>query len=387
MSKVTVKEEVIRWAVDRSGRTLGDLQNKFPKIIEWATGEERPSLRQLESLARATLTPFGYFFLDRPPDERLPIPFFRTSEDEYLNRPTANLIETIQIMQQRQAWLREYLIDQGQEPLDFVRSARVDQTPNIMANKIRQLLGIEETWASKQPTWKKALQNLREAIEAKGIMVIVNGVVGNNTHRKLEVAEFRGFVLVDEYAPLVFVNGTDGKAAQMFTLAHELAHILIGSSAAFDLRKLQPADNSTEKACDRIAAEFLVPETKFREIWPYARRSMDAFQLVAREFKVSELVVARRALDLHYITKNDFYNFYQAYIDKLDELDRKGAIKKEQGGDFYLTQNLRIGKPFARAIIRAVKEGKLLYNDAFHMTGLYGNAFNKYIESLGYGAS
>ncbi|WP_233499908.1 ImmA/IrrE family metallo-endopeptidase [Geobacillus thermoleovorans] len=116
---------------------------------------------------------------------------------------------------------------------------------------------MEDGWASKQSTWQEALRNLIRKTEDIGIIVVINGVVGNNTHRKLDVAEFRGFVLIDDYAPLIFINGRDGKAAQMFTLAHELAHIWYGASAAFDLKNLQPADAEIENACNKAAAEFL----------------------------------------------------------------------------------------------------------------------------------
>ncbi|MGB8658391.1 MAG: ImmA/IrrE family metallo-endopeptidase [Candidatus Zixiibacteriota bacterium] len=382
MSRVDVKEEVLLWAVDRSGKTLNDLQGKFPKIKEWATGESQPTLKQLESLAKTTMTPFGFFFLEKPPEERLTIPFFRTLGYGSLNKPSPDLIETIQMMQQRQTWMREFLIDQGTDRLQFVRSVQIGEQPSSVAQRMRRVLGFDERSAAQQPTWTKALMNLREAMEAVGIMVVVNGVVGNNTHRNLDVSEFRGFVLVDEYAPLMFVNGADGKAAQMFTLAHELAHIFFGSSAAFDLRKLQPANDPTEKACNNIAAEFLVPELQLRNIWPSVRESSDHFQALARYFKVSELVAARRALDLHLIGKNDFLEFYQAYLDKVH-----GVAKRGEGGDFYATQNLRIGKLFASAVVRAVREGKLLYHDAYHLTGLYGRAFEGYSESLGFGAS
>src|SRR4030067_172959 len=121
-------------------------------------------------------------------------------------------------LQRRQAWMREILIEQGQEPLPFVRSAQPDEQITSIVRRLRSLLGFDDEWASQQPTWTDALSTLREAIEDVGILVVFNGVVGNNTHRKLDPGEFRGFVLVDEYAPLVFVNGADGKAAQIFHL-------------------------------------------------------------------------------------------------------------------------------------------------------------------------
>jgi Zn-dependent peptidase ImmA (M78 family) len=228
----------------------------------------------------------------------------------------------------------------------------------------------------------EALRVLREAMESKGIMVVVNGIVGNNTHRKLDPGEFRGFVMVDEYAPLVFVNGADGKAAQMFTLAHELAHVFFGSSAAFDLREMMPANDPTEQACNRASAEFLVPEQEMRRIWSNVRDDPGRFQVIAREFKVSELVGARRALDLGLIARDAFQTFYRDYQND----ERRKAARQSEGGDFYATQNLRLGRRFAGAVVRAAKQGKLLYSEAYRLTGLYGKTFGQYAASLESGA-
>lgn len=381
MSRVEVSRDVLRWAVDRSGLPVGRLRQRFPKIREWETGESQPTLRQLESLAKATLTPLGYFFLPAPPEERLPIPHFRTLGGGTPSRPSPELLHTVQSMQRRQAWMREFLIDQGQDRLPFVGSARPNESPHAVADRIRHTLGFEDGWAAQQPTWTDALRILRDAMEAAGILIIVNSIVGNNTHRKLDPKEFRGFVLVDEYAPLVFVNGADGKAAQMFTLAHELAHVFLGSSAAFDLRELRPADDPTEQACNRVAAECLVPERELREVWPSVRRDPEPFQAVARHFKVSAIVAARRALDLALIRRVEFLDFYRAY----QEDERRAAAQRPEGGNFYATQNSRVGRRFGQTVARAVKEGQLLYSEAYRLTGLYGKAFDRYVAALDIG--
>jgi Zn-dependent peptidase ImmA (M78 family) len=232
--------------------------------------------------------------------------------------------------------------------------------------------------AAREPTWTEALRVLRDPMETAGILIIVNGIVGNNTHRRLDPNEFRGFVLVDDYAPLVFVNGADGKAAQMFTLAHEVAHVFFGSSAAFDLREMQPANDPTEQACNRVAAEFLIPERELRRIWSSAETDPEPFQVIARHFKVSVLVAARRALDLRLIPKAEFLEFYRSY----QEDERRAAAKRPSGGNFYATQNARIGRRFAQAVVGAVKEGKLLYSEAYRLTGLYGKAFDRYAADL-----
>jgi Zn-dependent peptidase ImmA (M78 family) len=381
MSRVVVSADVLRWALDRSEISPASLQHKFPKIGQWISGAGQPTLRQLESLAKTTLTPLGFFFLQNPPEERLSIPHFRTLHSEGMSRPSPNLLATVQMMERRQSWMREFLIDEGQEPLSFVNSTRLDEQHTLFAQRIRQTLGFNEGWASSKQTWTEALRMLREAIEGVGILVAVNGIVGNNTHRKLIVDEFRGFVLVDEYAPLVFVNGADGKAAQMFTLAHELAHVFLGSSAAFDLRQLRPADEPTELACNLAAAEFLVPERQLRREWDAAQSNPEPFQAIARHFKVSALVAARRALDLRLITRKKFLQFYHNY----EQDERRVAVRQSEGGDFYASQNLRVGRRFATAVYRAAKEGKLLFSEAYRLTGLHGETFDRYMSHMGVG--
>jgi Zn-dependent peptidase ImmA (M78 family) len=337
--------------------------------------KDSPTLRQLENLAKATLTPFGYFFLSEPPVDRLPIPHFRTIADTPFSRPSPDLLETVQMMERRQAWMREFLLEEGMDRLPFVGSVGINEDLNRVASTIRATLGFEQGWAAKQRTWEDALQILRNATEAVEILVVHNRIVGNNTHRKLDPEEFRGFVLVDEYAPLVFINGADGKAAQMFTLAHELAHIWYGASAAFDLREMRPADDPTEQACNKVAAEFLVPEAELRQIWSSIKQDIEPFQSIARHFKVSALVGARRALDLQLINKKTFFDFYQVYME-----DERRVKPKIKGGNFYFNQNYRVGRRFAETVVRAVKEGKLLYNEAYRLTGLYGKTFDTYIH-------
>jgi Zn-dependent peptidase ImmA (M78 family) len=377
MRTVTVKPELIRWAIDRSGLPADHLLQKFPKLDEWKTGEQRPTFRQLESFASTTMTPFGFFFLDNPPDERLPIPDFRTVGNTPIGRPSPNLIETIHTMQRRQAWVRDLMIEEGHGQLDFVGSGKHISNFRSLAQRIRQELDLDADWAEPLGSWENALRTLRNAIERIGILVFTNSVVGLNTHRGLDPEEFRGFVLCDSYAPVIFVNSADSKSAQMFTLAHELAHVCIGSDGLFNLVNMMPSNEEAERFCNRVAAEFLIPGYKVTERWDAAKATSQPFHTVARWFKVSPVVAARRALDLGLITKPMFFEFYEQ--DKEDWRRRKAEQrKKKSGGDFYRTQDVRLGRRFASALVRAAREGRILYRDAYRLTDLKGETFSRY---------
>ncbi len=333
----------------------------------------------------ATSTPYGYFFLPSPPDEPLPIPDFRTVTDVAISRPSADLLDTIYLMQRRQVWLREALIEEGVEPLGFVGTATLNDDPDAIAQEMRGLVGLGDGWAQSVSSWTQAVGELRRAIEEIGVMAVINGVVDNNTHRRLDVNEFRGFALSDEYAPLIFVNGADWESAKMFTLAHELAHIWLGRGALSGYKALIPTGNDVEVFCNKVAAEFLVPARQFRDFWPTVRTSSSPFEAAAKRFKVSPIVAARRAMDLRIIDRNSFFSFYEKYVAAESKKARELKAKGKSGGDFYNNQNTRVGVHFATAVICAAKEGRLLYRDAYKLTGLYGTTFAKYAERLGFG--
>ncbi len=353
------------------------LQECFKAFSSWKRGEAKPTLRQLEALAAKTLTPLGYFFLPEPPEDKLPITDFRTVGDGVIRRPSPNLLETVQTMQRRQGWMREFLIEQGEQPLTFIGCMTLSDNVKQSAVKLRKLLNISHEWVYHQKTWTAALNALCLAVEKIGVIVTINSIVGNNGHRKLDTNEFRGFVLSDEYAPLIFINGADAKAAQMFTLTHEVVHLLIGKEGVFNFVDFLPIANSVEQFCNRVAAEFLVPESDMTAAWPGVESEGEPFNVLAKRFKVSPLVAARRALDLDLISKPAFFKFYHDYQDYTQR-----NKKTSGGGDFYATQNLRIGRRFADAVIRATKEGRLLYNEAYHLTGLYGNTYAQYAEKF-----
>jgi Zn-dependent peptidase ImmA (M78 family) len=377
---VPVNPELIRWAIDRSGLSADKL-GRFP-VEKWESGEKQPTLIQLEAFAKQTMTPFGYLFLSEPPEEELAIPDFRTLGDTPIDRPSPNLIDTLQTMRRRQAWMRDYLIEQGQEKLRFIGGVSGLEGVDALAERIRKTLGMQKDWASKHRTWEDALRALRTAAEDIGVMVATSSVVGLNTHRALDPEEFRGFVLSDDYAPLIFVNGADSKSAQMFTMAHELAHLWLGRDGLFNLVNMQPFDDATERFCNQVAAEFLVSRQLLSDRWAEAAATDKPFDNIARWFKVSPLVAARRALDLRLITKAAFFVFYNQYKEEWQQQKALAKASKRGGPNFYDVQDVRLGRRFAYAVIRAAREGRLLYRDAYQLTDLNGSTFDRYAVTL-----
>ena len=379
MTRVRVEPVLLRWAWERSRIDALELTSRFPLVEAWERGEKQPTMKQLEAFAKATHTPLGYFFLPEPPVERLPIKDFRSVRGTTA-RPSPDLLDTLYAMQRRQAWLREERRDGEEEPYEFVGSARLTDDPAAVGREMRRLVGLDEGWAAEVKTWTEAVGELRRRTEKLGVIAVINGIVGNNTSRKLDVEEFRGFALVDPYAPLIFVNGADAKSAQMFTLAHELAHVWLGSEgegvSGFD--GIFPGDQRVEVFCDRAAAEFLVPASEMKRHWPSVKHEDDPFERLARTFKVSPIVAGRRAMDNKLVGREEFFSFYQDYTQR----ERKRP-KAEGGGDFYNTQNVRLGQAFALSVMRAALEGRLSFKEAYDLTGLQGGTFQRYARRLG----
>jgi len=366
MNTVPASIPVLRWAAERAWLSDATLESRFRKWPLWLTGETQPTLRQLESFARLTHTPIGYFFLPEPPELTLPVPDFRTLRDETLAEPSSALLDTLYLCQQRQEWFRDYARMHGFSRLAYVGSATVADRPELVAEAMRQSLALSIADRQQLPTWTDALRQLIAKAEEAGILVMASSIVGSNSHRKLEVAEFRGFALADDLAPLVFLNGADSKAAQMFTLAHELAHIWLGESGVSDPEAGSVPGQQIERWCNRVAAELLVPLEDLREAHQPDAPVAKEIQRLARLFKVSTLVALRRLFDAGFIDQATLWRSYRQEVERIRGLDRGGS----GGGDFYRTLGARTGKLFARAILSSTLEGQTLFQDAFRMLGV-----------------
>jgi Zn-dependent peptidase ImmA (M78 family) len=365
--RVQVGPNLLRWAVERVGWADDVVNHKFPKYEAWLDGDEQPTLKQLQNFASATHAPLGSLFMAQPPVEVVPIPDFRTLGNDAVTSPSPNLLDTIYICQTRQEWFRTYAVTHEYAPLSFVGSVTTNDAVEPVSDRIRRLIGFNLDERASFANWEAALRQLIDRIESTGVLVMISGIVGANTHRRLEPEEFRGFALTDPLAPLIFVNGSDTKAAQIFTLIHELAHIWLGESALSDVQMAVSVNNDHEIWCNRVAAEVLLPLATLRKEYR-GEATTEELDRLARFYRVSTLVVMKRLYDGRYFNWDEFRERYAI------ELRRIMAIIAQRqsgpgGGNYYYTQPIRLSRQFARAVIADTFEGGTSYRDAYRLLG------------------
>jgi Zn-dependent peptidase ImmA (M78 family) len=363
-----VRPEMLKWAFQRAGYSEEKAVEAFPKLQDWLSGAKMPTISQLQDFASKFFVPFGYMFLEQIPTETIPFPMFRgeAGQNDHFD---LNVYDTVMNVQSRQDWLEDYLIDNEIDTCQLVGSINISTPVSETVTRLHKALQLEPRWAFGLMRVDMAISILTQKLEDAGIFLAFNGVVGNNTHRTLKVSECRGFALVNQTAPYIFVNSADSKYAQMFTLIHETAHIMMGISAGHAGDGFISHD-IVEDYCDRVAAEFLVPAEVIREVWN------GDIKWASRKFKVSEIVVARRAHDLRLLSDTAYKAFWQEYS------KRPLSVKKESsGGSFYLTSVKRVGKLFAIHVRNAVNNRQLSYTDAYRLTGLYGNTYQHFMTN------
>ncbi len=376
---VEVKPQLFSWAIQRSMKSMDDLVRKFPSLPKWQNQTKNPTFKQLENFAHATFTPIGMLFLPNLPDEILPINDFRTFSDEGSMRPSANLLDAIYACQQRQAWYQDYCKQQDIQPASIVGKYTIDDNPKVVAKEINDYFGFDGAFTN----WQEALSKRTELIEQKGVLVMSSGIALGNTHRPLDLKEMRGFALVDEYAPVIFINAKDSIAARSFTLMHELAHIVIAENGVSNTNAYANNNNNIEKWCDQVAAEILVPSEKFVQKYQHNLDKLDEnLQYFAKVFKVNTLVILGRIYDLGYLETNLFWQLFKTERDKLKAILQQQK-QQNSGGNYYNSKPTSVSKTFIKTITASTLEGNTLYRDAMQLLNIKKMAtFNKLVEDI-----
>lgn len=382
--RVEVRPALLEWARARSGIDEGDWQRRFPVFDSWRSGAGAPTLKQLEDFARKTYTPVGFFFLDEPPVETVPIPDFRTMAEGSMASTgvaaSANLLDVVYACQARQEWYRDHQLLNGETPLEFVGSVRTSDAPKDSAGRICELLDWTSESRGKCRDVEAAMTWLREHAEAAGVLVMVSGIVNSDTHRVLDPLEFRGFALADRYAAAVFVNASDSKAGQVFTLIHEVAHLLLGETALSDIAAESTRNNAVERWCNQVAAEVLVPMDEFRARFEQGAELVPQLRPLAEYFRVSSQVILGRAREAGVFGWDRYLALLQA-----ERARAAGSPGRASGGgNYYNTKPVQVSKRFARAVVASALEGRTPYPQAFRLLGLKkASTFDQLVVKLG----
>lgn len=361
MATANINEEMLSWARERAGLAASDLAKKCgvseKRLLAWEAGLESMTFNQAMRYAEKVHVPFGYLFLATPPIDELPIPDLRTVDGQGVGRPSAELLDLIKIMLQRQEWYREYLKQHFAEANHIVGKFSINDGLSAIVGDMRTKLCVADH--PDRGSWEDYYRLLVSRIESLGVLVMRQGYLGHYS-RPLRADEFRGFAVIDEYAPIIFVNHADTQGARLFTLIHELCHIWIGQSGISD------GDSQTHRReeilCNAVAAEFLVPADEFIKMW---RHDVDDWKEnlppLAAHFHVSTWVLARRALTLNFVKQDE----YRRYIAAQKEVFK--ARDGSSGPTYYQLKKAQISQLFSKAVVTEALSGQLLLREASQM--------------------
>ena len=292
--RVEVAPSLYGWSSERSSVDVDELHRRFPKLAEWEAGDRRPTLKQLEGFARATKTPVGYFFMSEPPEDAVPIPdiaHHRRQGGWRVRAPTCSTRSTSASSDRTGTATTPGASGSIRSP--HVGSLTTAAPAEDAAAAITAALSfsVEQRGAN----WSAAFARLRDRAEACGILVMVSGVVGSNTHRPLDPEEFRGFA---PCRPGGACRLRQRRRHQGRADLHPWRTSWRTSGSARPPCRTPDlgaqATNTVERWCNLVAAEVLVPVEALRSDFAADADLTQELERLARRYRSSTLVVLRR---------------------------------------------------------------------------------------------
>jgi len=373
--RVPVDQKVIHWAIDHGEKTEAELMKKY-RLRTWenpTTSQDYSTFKQLQDFSRDTRIPFNYFFKSELPREENDFVRFRTVNNAAV-QPSRRLIEIIHTMGSRQEWLKQYLLDQDDNSrFKFSHFFTSQMDPVVVAQNVSDLLALPPM-ANLTISDDDFFNLLRRKISALGIMVMQSGIVGSNTRRPLNVAEFRAFVLVDEVVPLIFINSGDSKKAKIFSLIHELIHAFLGSN---EILNVSPeADIVTERWINAVTINILLPVNVARRALVSRESAVENLKRLSKKFHVSVVAVAIRLKTLGIYGEAEL-----AWAQRYQEAGLQ-AKARPAGGNFYNTAVSRVDPRYANAVINNESQGKLGVATAASMLGVTLRTYDATVDRI-----
>jgi len=378
--KVPLEPKALRWAMARARLSpellARSLRVKPEKVEAWLVGKEKPSYRQARLLAQRLHIPFSQLLVSPPDHVDLPVPDLRRGRARGVE-PSPELLEAIYSALRKRDWYREHHPGNGCPVVGTVSLQR--STPAEVAESIGRWIPIQ-ILQKQCSTWSEFLRKFVEKTEELGILVLRQSYVGSNTRRKYNPNEFSGFAIADRTAPVIFLNTRDFIARQVFTLAHELAHIWLATSALdAGLESLDPPLEKVERFCDSVAAELLMPEIRFLQAWK--GESFEAAQHVAKEFKVSAWAALRRARELGLIGRKEYVETLKRVQEAMQAREER---ERREGGDFWNTLKARNSPSFTMAVVKAAARGEISAKEVASLLDLNLRTALDFLERVAY---
>lgn len=359
---VKIEPSILVWARETLGMSIAEVANKIDKdretVRQWEIGKSTPSLAQLEKLAYTIYKrPLAVFFLPKPPKESTAKQDFRTLPDKEIANLSPELRLIVRKAKYNQFVLKE--INKGENPLskplhkEFV--FKLSNNPTKTANKLREYLGISKRLQSGFKNSEHAFSYYRNLLENNGISIF-----------QYSLNEVRGFSLMDKEFPVIVVNSSDSPNGKIFSLIHELCHILFNTGGVFrDIHtgELKSSINKIEIFCNQFASDFLIPsddllkESAIIENGNSKEWSDDVLQEIANTYKVSKEVVLRKLLQNN-MTTESFYLKARARWNAKYKKDKEEKKKNQQGGPTYHVTNIsHLGKNFVSKVLNSYHSG------------------------------
>ena len=372
--------DILVWARERAGQDVEQVARKLKKTPEdlraWEAGLAGPTYPQLEKLAYEIYKrPIALFFFPEPPEEEDPEHSFRTLPDFELADLTPNTRFRIRDGFAKQIALRELTGGRNPAPRKIFRdlAASVSAEPATVAAKVRDYLGVGIAEQRDWPHVTAALHQWRDRLEAHGVFVF---------KASFEQREVSGFCLYDDEFPIIYVNNSSAKTRQIFTLFHELAHVLLRTNGITKrddsyIGALRGEERAVEVFCNAFAGEFLVPERGLSEVLTSELPLDESVARAARSLKVSREVVLRRLLESGRISQE----YYRAKAAEwtADYFDRRS---RGDGGNYYRTQGSYLGKGFLSLAFQQLYRGIVSRAELADMLGVKANSIDGLEQQL-----
>ena len=279
-------------------------------------------------------------------------------------------------------------MEESFEQVDFQLNPSLNFSHQEIASHIRDAFDLEIDWHLSYNKYSQAFNYLRDCVEHNQVVVFVNSIVANSPNRKLSREEFRGFCLYDDYAPLIFINSRDSESAIIFTLLHELVHLVLQSDALVEFPESFASDKSIESLCNRTAAELLMPRELFSTFWMIYKnqRNQTPYEIIgqiSKKLHCSRTAAAIRARQFRLISEDVKQNLIQKFKSEFNNYlrEKRARQKTSKGGpDFIVLQNRRVGLSFAKYVETALYNDQITYTEASRLTNLNISTFNKYLS-------